>query len=373
MSYWNYYPPKPSVAQRKKEAEALIAKLAKKGGCSPVVLQGQKISNSYWGKAWCKHVEGWHDFYNRLERGRSYVRAHAVVDLRLEPGKIIAKVNGSSLYNVRITVTALPDKRWKAFKAASFGQVGSLLDLLQGKLPEPVLQLLTSPQDGLFPRTAEMKLDCDCPDGANMCKHVAAVLYGVGNRLDTQPELLFGLRGVDHTELVAHAATAAADLGSRAQDGNTLRDEDLAGIFGIELVPMQVEQVAVLETKAPRNKKEKKKASAPSRSRTGPKGNAKRTAISPLRIKMAKLPIGKKAVAKKSVAKDPGSKGHAGKTVRAATKGIAVRPGKKSDQPTMERTKAPRAKSSTAAKGTVAKAATKQKLRKITAKAKRSK
>jgi len=255
MSYWNYFPKAPSVAQRKKGAEALIAELSKKGGCSPVVLQGQKISNSYWGKAWCKHIEGWHDHANRLERGRSYVRACAVVDLRLEPGQIIAKVNGSSLYKVRITVTALPAARWKAFKTACFGQVGSLLDLLQGKLPEPVLQQLTSPEDGLFPRNKEMQLGCDCPDGAYMCKHVAAVLYGVGSRLDTQPELLFALRGVDHTELVAHAATAAAELGSRSQNDAALREEDLAAIFGIELATVPEEQIAQPKAKALRKGK----------------------------------------------------------------------------------------------------------------------
>jgi len=235
MSYWNYFPKAPSVAERKKQAEKLIAKLAKSGGCSPVVLAGKTISTSFWGSAWCKHIEGWQDHANRLERGRSYVRSGTVVDLRLEPGTIIGKVNGSSLYNVRIQVTELPAIRWKAFKAACFGQIGSLLDLLQGRMPELVLRQLTSAEEGLFPRTKEMKLACDCPDGAYMCKHVAAVLYGVGSRLDTQPELLFALRGVDHTELVAQAATAAVDLASQDPQQGTLKNEDLASIFGIEL------------------------------------------------------------------------------------------------------------------------------------------
>jgi len=255
MAYWNYFPPKPTVAQQKKNAEKAIAKLSKKGGCSPVQLQSKTISTSYWGKAWCTHIEGWYDHANRLERGRSYVRADAVVDLRIERGAVIGKVNGSSLYEIRITVTSLPSTRWNAFKKACYGQVENLMDLLDGKLPETVLQALTSPEAGLFPRTKEMKLSCNCPDGAYMCKHVAAVLYGVGSRLDTQPELLFTLRGMDHTELVSQAAVAAADLGTSAKDDHTIKDQDLAGIFGVEMATMPGEPIARPAMKAGVKKK----------------------------------------------------------------------------------------------------------------------
>ena len=59
--------------------------------------------------------------------------------------------------------------------------------------------------DGLFPSPGEIKLNCSCPDGAGMCKHVAAVLYGVGARLDEEPQFLFVLRGVDENELIDSA------------------------------------------------------------------------------------------------------------------------------------------------------------------------
>src|SRR6202034_2630588 len=96
------------------------------------------------------------------------------------------------------------------------GKIGSLLELLQGRLSTNVMTVVTDRHEGLFPQPSEIKLDCSCPDWAVMCKHVAAVLYGVGARLDTKPELLFILRGVDHEELIAaDAAAAASALGNK--------------------------------------------------------------------------------------------------------------------------------------------------------------
>ena len=275
MSFWSY-PPYRSVAQKRADARKTIAKLSKQGGCSPVVIEGKKISDSFWGKAWCKHIEGWQDYENRLPRGRSYVRFGAVVDLRLAAGEITAKVQGTSLYKIRITVTRLPSTRWKAFKQLSLGKVGSLLSLMQGKLPDELLQELTNPEPGLFPRKREMKLDCNCPDHSSLCKHLAAVLFGVGNRLDTQPELLFTLRGVDHTELLSQAVGAAAGLGSAALGDAALADDDLGAIFGIELASPTPDAVK----KSPRKAATKATATkTPAKKSTAKKTTAKKAAI----------------------------------------------------------------------------------------------
>lgn len=342
MSYWNHFPKGPSVAERKKEAEKLIAKLAKSGGCSPVLLKGRAISSSYWGNAWCKHIEGWQDHANRLERGRSYVRSGTVVDLRLGSGLIIGKVNGSSLYNIRIHVTELPILRWKAFKAACYGQIESLLDLLQGRLPELVLRQLTSPDDGLFPRAKEMTLSCDCPDGAYMCKHVAAVLYGVGSRLDTQPELLFALRGVDHTELLAHAATAAVGLAAQDPEVATLNQEDLADIFGIELASTPdpamstVPATMALAKKAVKGKVPKAAKQGVAPTKATPSKAAKKAAVGPtlektpsrtkLQLNTVRGTVPKKSVAKKQTIVDGIRKAA---PVKAVTKEVIKRASKK--------------------------------------------
>ena len=88
--------------------------------------------------------------------------------------------------------------------------------------------------DGLFPTPQEISLGCSCPDGARMCKHVAAVLYGVGARLDHQPELLFTLRAVEPAQLLAGASKHVLAL-PPISAARRLPDAAL-GLFGLELV-----------------------------------------------------------------------------------------------------------------------------------------
>jgi uncharacterized Zn finger protein len=228
-----YWKPYVSVAQRREKAKKVMAQLIKKGRrIQPVELEGRTIARSFWGKSWCLHLESFSDYDNRLPRGRTYVRNGSVCHLEIKAGLIEAMVSGSELYQIKIVITPLKDSIWKTVVDKCRGQIGSMLELLQGRLSDRVMGIVSDRQDGLFPQPGEMKLTCSCPDWANMCKHVAAVLYGVGNRLDTQPELLFLLRGVDAAELIAAEVNLPAMETSGEQ---TLAEAGLAGIFGIEL------------------------------------------------------------------------------------------------------------------------------------------
>lgn len=235
-----FHRPYVPVAQRKIQAQKAGAKLARESGRSaaPVVIDGRAIAKSFWGCAWCDHLEAFSDYANRLPRGRTYVRNGSVIDLRIEPGQVIALVQGSSLYRIRIEFQPMQADRWKAFKQRSSGKVTNLVDLLQGRLSKEILADVTRRDTGLFPAPAEITMDCSCPDWAGMCKHLAAVLYGVGSRLDDQPELLFVLRGVEVGELVAAAtASAAGPISGEATVATdpTLAGEDLSALFGVEL------------------------------------------------------------------------------------------------------------------------------------------
>ncbi len=140
--------------------------------------------------------------HNRLSRGRSYVRHGAVVDLIIQPGEVLAQVLGSSLYNIRIVIRPLLARRWAAIVERCHGQVDSLIDLLQGHISPAVMSHLTAADSGILPSASEIQVSCSCVDYASMCKHVSAVLYAIGSRLDTEQAELFVLRHVEHTELL---------------------------------------------------------------------------------------------------------------------------------------------------------------------------
>ncbi len=226
------------VAQRRRNAARLSTQLDGQGRTlSPVkvVAGGRKITKTFWGDSWCRNLERYSDFSNRLPRGRTYVRNGSVIDLQIAPGKVEALVSGSAIYEVAISVTRLPKARWQQLCADCAGDIDSLVELLQGRFSDGVMEVLCQPKTGLFPEPAQITMSCSCPDWATMCKHVAAVLYGIGARLDSDPELLFRLRQVDHLELVSArdgGITAATSAGAAAEE---LVGEDLGAIFGIEL------------------------------------------------------------------------------------------------------------------------------------------
>lgn len=232
---WGGWPRYVPVAERKEKARKQAEKLRKKGdSLSPVVVAGRIIAATFWGKAWCRNLERYGDYENRIPRGRAYVRNGSVLDLKIAAARVDALVSGSHLYSVAVEIRPLKAQVWKGVKKACTGRIGSLLELLQGKLSREVMEIVTSPQTGLFPEPADVSFRCSCPDWASMCKHVAAVLYGIGARLDREPELLFRLRDVDHRELIA--VPDAADLvASSGMGDKMISEEDLAGIFGIEI------------------------------------------------------------------------------------------------------------------------------------------
>lgn len=252
-----FFRPYVPVVERRRKADKKVAALLKKGEAIEPVSAATprgKIAASFWGQAWCDHLESYSDFANRLPRGRTYLRNGSVLHLGIEKGAIHALVMGSELYRQTVRIDPLPPAKWQALKQRCQGGIGSLVELLQGKLSGEIMKLVVDRQDGLFPDPKEIHLDCSCPDWADLCKHLAAILYGVGARLDDRPELLFQLRGVDHTELVQ---TDTASLVSRTRQGSgrrRLSTDAIADVFGVEMVAE--------EPSAPRKKAKSPSAAA---------------------------------------------------------------------------------------------------------------
>ena len=270
---YSMFPQSKSKGERIADAAKKQKALEKKGvKLSPVILEGSKIAETFWGKAWCKNIESYHDYENRLPRGRSYVRSNSVIDLQIAPGVVRAQVMGTSLYRI---------------------EIGSLVALLRGTLSGEVMEVMTRHDEGLFPKPAEITFTCSCPDVAGMCKHIAAAMYGIGGRLDTQPELLFLLRGVDSADLIASAAEAPV-TDSAAAEGETLGASELADVFGVDFEAAQapipkppkprgrtkktvVPVVAIPAPKKPRGRP--KKAAAPRLPAKRPRGRPRKTEV----------------------------------------------------------------------------------------------
>ncbi len=246
---WPVYVP---VAQRKKQAASHLKSLEKKGQkTNPIVIEGRNIAKTFWGKAWCENLESYSDYENRLPRGRTYVRNGSVIDLQITKGQVLAHVMGSSLYKITINVKPILKAKWDSLVKSCSGKIDSLIELLQGKFSKGVMEIITQDEVGLFPQKQEISMACSCPDSAGMCKHIAAVLYGVGASLDAKPEWLFDLRHVNHLDLISSANANGALMQNQSSE-NMLEDSDLSALFGIEI-------------DAGKNASLKKKGSAPTK------------------------------------------------------------------------------------------------------------
>lgn len=268
-----------SVGEKKRRAERQIAKLSKKRKIKPVTVAGRSLARTWWGKAWNKNLERYADFANRVGRGRSYLRHSCVIHLEVEPGKVTAIVNGSDLYNITIDIDPVDEKTWEEIRKICSGKLDSIADLVDGKFPKQLEELFMKKGSGLFPSPDEISFDCDCPDWASMCKHIAACLYGIGSRLDDDPTLLFVLRKIDPAELISQTINKTTeDLLEKAenQGGRVLADSDLGDVFGIDMDDLDSLEVPSLPApgkKASSSRKSAKKS--PAKKNATPKKSGK--------------------------------------------------------------------------------------------------
>ncbi len=301
--YGDFAPYVP-VAQRRAKALRHAQKLAKKEKrqLAPVSITGRAMTTTFWGQAWCENLEAYSDYANRLPRGRTYARNGSIVDLQIKQGKIEAIVAGSEVYTITISIETLSQTVWTRLKAECSSSIASLIDLLRGRFDDGVMQRLAHKTDGLFPRPKEIKMKCSCPDSAGLCKHLAAVLYGVGNRLDNSPELLFVLRKVDHLDLVNQAVAAGnLERSLAADDGDSLAGQDLGAMFGIELD----QAPTAPKPAAPSKKKVPAKSTKTVQSKSAKSMPAKSMSLKPKPVKVTKLPAVKTTVTLQKTSRQP--------------------------------------------------------------------
>lgn len=266
MGYWGY-PRYVSIAAKRAKAARKLKQLSKKNpAIKPILLEGQAIARTWWGKSWNLNLERYADYNNRIGRGRSYVRHGAVLDLQIDPGKVESLVQGtrSKPYSVVIKIKVVNKMIWKDIKIACEGKLDSLQELLAGKFPKALDKIFMAQGKGLFPSPQEIDFNCSCPDWAYMCKHVAATLYGIGARLDKDPSLFFKLRKAKMKDLVTQAVEdKTRKLLKKAKKKTTrvIDQADLADVFGIDIEePVDVKKK---KAKAPKRASKRKKSLLP--------------------------------------------------------------------------------------------------------------
>ena len=231
MSWHNY----DEGEEAKQNVQRQLEKRQAKGEELKQVIapKGKKLASEFWGQAWQRHLEGLADYETRLPRGRSYLRQGNIYNLEIATGRVTAEVAGEHLYEVSIHFTPLTSEKWESIKQACAGQIGSMLDLLGGKIGEGIMRVISDTDHALFPRSKDIRFTCTCPDWADLCKHSAAVLYAIGLEFDREPELFFTLRGVDHHELVTVSGSSLSQANSA--DVTVIPDDQIAGIFDIDI------------------------------------------------------------------------------------------------------------------------------------------
>ena len=235
---WEYYEHTP-VYQKRANAQKALEKLKKKrADVQPVVITGNKVATTWWGKAWNTNLESYADYSNRIGRGRSYVKNGFVLDLQIDSERVDAIVAGSGRepYHVCITISALSQDRWNEITAICGRSIASIDQLVHGKFPRELDALFTQKGKGLFPSSKEIKFSCNCPDLAYMCKHVAAVLYGIGARFDEDPTLFFKLRNIEIEALINKSIEEKMDSmlkNSGQKTPRVIEDANIEELFGI--------------------------------------------------------------------------------------------------------------------------------------------
>lgn len=230
-----------SVAEKKAKAQKAIKKLRKKNpDISPVIVEGRKLAKTWWGKAWNQNLKSYSDYENRIDRGRSYIRHGAVLDLKINSCSVTSLVLGtrSKPYEVEISIEPMDKNKWENITNTCEGKIDSLQDLLEGSFPKELSDIFIESDNGIFPNPLEIEFECSCPDWAIMCKHVAAVLYGIGTRLDKDPLLFFKLRNVDVNDLISKAVEQQSQSfikKSSRRSKRAIKDKDISSMFNIDI------------------------------------------------------------------------------------------------------------------------------------------
>ncbi len=175
--------------------------------------QRGKMAASWWSQRLVELLDSY-GLGARMQRGRRYARQGQLVSFDVQPGVIVAQVQGSRRTPYVETVAALPlsDAQWEGIEATMRARVAFAARLLAGEVPPELEAVFESAGVALLPAGwADVRASCSCPDWESPCKHVAAVLYVFADRLDVDPWMLLTWRGRTREQLLGHLRAPGPD------------------------------------------------------------------------------------------------------------------------------------------------------------------
>ncbi len=198
------FTPRLSVKALAKLAAERLAELQAAGEeLHPVANTTRKLAANFWGSAWMRHLARCEAGGLCLAPGRSLLRHGCVLDLRIAPGLIAAKVSAEELYELQLRVAPLEEVALESLRTACYGRIDSQVALLEGKVDSAVLEVLCAEEGGLLPEPTDWHMLCTCPDWTEPCPHAAAAIYAAGCLIDADPLLLFTLRSISPDALMS--------------------------------------------------------------------------------------------------------------------------------------------------------------------------
>ncbi len=214
--------------------------LPAEGGLTPSRARGP-LGEHWWSQRFVGVLESY-GLGARMQRGRRYARSGQVLSLDVRAGQLLAQVQGSRVTPYLVTVEAgrASESQWQRVDEVLGSRVGFAARLLAGTVPPELEDAFDTAGVQLFPaRWSDLAASCSCPDGANPCKHIAAVLYLFADRLDDDPWLLLAWRGRTRDQVLAPlmAQTATPLQGSD--------DADLPPWWPLEPTGMPLERVGL--------------------------------------------------------------------------------------------------------------------------------
>jgi len=159
-----------------------------------------------WGKKWIHSILKIGRPY-RMRRAMRYAEdEERISNLVIKKGEIFSLVQGTAPtpYRVRIFFKTISEKAWNEIGKEISNNLLNLINLLEGKLSDDIIDIFERKNYSLFYDISEgLNARCSCPDQAIPCKHIAATILYVSRVVDYNPLILLKLKGKKKKELLS--------------------------------------------------------------------------------------------------------------------------------------------------------------------------